>query len=243
MDLKTVNNKLITINLKKIEDNVKEEVSYLKKYCIEQKKEIKELKNINININKIIEKLEEKINNNESNKINLAIINSNIINNNNELMLLFKTISSNPKKLSLKLLYDSEIEGENKEKFKSAYIGKNDIIIFIKTQKNKRFGGYAHEAFQNKVNFSKTDLKAFLFNLDKMKIYKSKGGKLSIWNFEGNSMDFGTGTDLRIFHEFFNKNNYTNQNNNDYNYDEDYALNGEINFQVKYLEIYKIIFN
>ena len=56
-------------------------------------------------------------------------------------------------------------------------------------------------------------------------------------------MDFGTGTDLRIFHEFFNKNNYTKQINNDYNYDEDYALNGEINFQVKYLEIYKIIFN
>ena len=244
MDLKTVNNNLITINLKKIEDNVKEEVSYLKKCCIEQKKEIKELKNIIINLNKRIEKIEEKINNNESNKINSNIINSNIINNNNELMLLFKTISSNPKKLSLKLLYDSEIEGENKEKFKSAYIGKNDIIIFIKTQKNKRFGGYAHEAFQNKVNFSKTDLKAFLFNLDKMKIYKSKGGKLSIWNFEGNSMDFGTGTDLRIFHEFFNKNNYTNQSSNlDYNYDEDYALNGEINFQVKYLEIYKIIFN
>ena len=218
MDLKTVNNNLITINLKKIEDNVKEEVSYLKKYCIEQKKEIKELKNIIINLNKRVEKLEEKIK-------------------------LFKTISSNPKKLSLKLLYDSEIEGENKEIFKSAYIGKNDIIIFIKTQKNKRFGGYAHEAFQNKVNFSKTDLKAFLFNLDKMKIYKSKGGQLSIWNFEGNSMDFGTGTDLRIFHEFFNKNNYTNQNNNDYNYDEDYALNGEINFQVKYLEVYKIIFN
>jgi len=133
MDLKTVNNNLITINLKKIEDNVKEEVSYLKKYCIEQKKEIKELKNIIINLNKRIEKLEEKINNNESNKINSNIIN----NNNNELMLLFKTISSNPKKLSLKLLYDSEIEGENKEKFKSAYIGKNDIIIFLKHKKIK----------------------------------------------------------------------------------------------------------
>ena len=76
-----------------------------------------------------------------------------------------------------------------------------------------------------------------------MKIYKSKGGPLSIWNYEGNSIDFGTGTDLRIFHEFFHKQSYTNQSTIDYNYDEKYALNGEKVFDIKYLEIYQIIFN
>ena len=52
-----------------------------------------------------------------------------------------------------------------------------------------------------------------------MKIYKSNGGPNSIWNYEGNSIDFGGGTDLRVFHEFFHKQNYTNQSTNDYNYD------------------------
>ncbi len=237
LDLKTVNNNLIIINLKKIEDT-KEDINYLKKFCQHQKKEIKELKDIIINLTKRIEKLEEK-----SNKVNINDfnLNSNIIKSKEELMLLFKAISHDPKNLSLELLYNSEIEGENKDKFKSAYMNKNDIIIFIETKKNKRFGGYAHEIFDENLD-KKSDLKAFLFNLDKMKIYKSKGGSWSIWNNCGDSMDFGAGTDLRIYHEFLKNKNYTVQCNDDYIYDEKYALNGEENFQVKYLELYKINF-
>ena len=77
-----------------------------------------------------------------------------------------------------------------------------------------------------------------------MKIYKSNGGPNSIWNYEGNSIDFGGGTDLRVFHEFFHKQNYTDQISTlDYNYDEEFALNGEKFFEVKYLEIYQVIFD
>lgn len=111
------------------------------------------------------------------------------------------------KLLSLKLLYNSDIEGENEEKFKSCFIGKNDIIIFIETKEYKRFGGYAHEAFKDYEGFIQKDSNAFLFNLDKLKIYKykSKGGGYTIWNNDGNSMDFGGGVDLRIFINFFRK--------------------------------------
>ena len=240
LDLKTVNNNLIIISLKKIED-IKEELNFFKKFCQQQKKEIKELKDIIINLTKRIEKLEEK-SNKDNNINNSKTLNSNIIKNNEELMLLFKSISPNPNNLSLELLYNSEIEGENKDKFKSAYMNKNDIIIFIKTIKNKRFGGYAHEIFDEKLD-KKTDLKAFLFNLDKMKIYKSKGGPWSIWDQCGNSIDFGAGTDLRIFHEFLKNKNYTKPNDGDYYYDEKYALNGEEFFHVKYLELYKVNLN
>lgn len=77
-----------------------------------------------------------------------------------------------------------------------------------------------------------------------MKIYKSKGGSNSIWINEGNSIDFGNGTDLRIYYEFLKLSNYTNQgNNDDYIYDEKFALNGEKYFEIKYLEIYKVILN
>lgn len=157
--------------------------------------------------------------------------------------MLFKAISTQEDNISLKLLYNSKIEGENAEKLKQAYLGKNDIIVLVKTKKDKRFGGYAHEVFFSR-SFEHSDNKAFLFNLDKMKIYKSNGGPNSIWNYEGNSIDFGGGTDLRVFHEFFHKQNYTDQISTlDYNYDEEFALNGEKFFEVKYLEIYQVIFD
>ena len=170
-------------------------------------------------------------------------MNSNIIKNNEEKKLLFEAVSAQINNLSLKLLYNSEIDGENVEKLKQAYLNKNDIIVLVKTKKDKRFGGYAHKVFKISENFKQADDKAFLFNLDKMKIYKSKGSFFSIWNYNGNSIDFGSGTDLRIFHEYFHKQNYTNQANDDYNYDEKFALNGEKNFDIKYLELYQVFFN
>ena len=248
LDLRTVQNDFMIICLNKMKYNESEELASLIKGYRQQNKEIKELKNtindlknIISNLNIRIEKLEGKIENKENILING--IKSNIIKNNEEKRLLFEAISNQTYNLSLKSLYNSEIDGENVEKLKQAYLAKNDIIILVKTKKNKRFGGYVHEAFQISGGFEQSDKKAFLFNLDKMKIYKSKGGPLSIWNYESNSIDFGTGTDLRIFHEFFHKQSYTNQSTVDYNYDEKYSLNGEKFFDIKYLEIYQIIFN
>ena len=144
----------------------------------------------------------------------------------------------------MKLLYDSEIEGENEEKLLNTYTDKNDLIILVKTNKYKRFGGYAHEYFE-KNNFRKNDMKAFLFNLDKKEIYKSinKESNTSIWRGSNtfDSINFGTGTDLKIFHKFLSKECQTNQNLKDYDYkNENYALNGENYFKISYLEIYQV---
>ena len=132
---------------------------------------------------------------------------------------------------------------------KAAYIGVKDILVVVKTKKNRRFGGYAHESFEDNL-FEKRDSRAFLFNLDKMKIYKSKGTSHTIWNFNLDSIDFGYGTDLRIYHNFLSNENYTNQYHSndssdyDFDYDEEiFALNGEKYFEILYLEIYKIKFN
>ena len=166
---------------------------------------------------------------------------SKIILDQKELDFLFNAISKE-KKLSLKLLYNSETEGENNEKLKSAYIGVNDILIVIKTKKNKRFGAYSHESFENN-EFQKQDKFAFLFSLDKKRIYKSTGTEHTIWNFNLDSIDFGWGTDLRLFHNFISGKNYTNQSNDfDYN-NESFALNDEKYFDVSNLELYKINFN
>ena len=204
--------------------------------------------------NKKIESLEKDINelkkyfnnfNRDNRPINPNIANilnnSNIFQNKEEIQLLLNNISNNPK--NLKLLYNSKIDGENIEKLIDTYTGKNDLIFLVKTIKSKRFGGYAHEYFE-KNNFKKSDKKAFLFNLDTKQIYKSKGKDLSIWRGHGtlDSINFGTGTDLRIFHKFLSTENYTNQNVCDYNYNNDeYALNGEKYFRISFFEIYQVL--
>ena len=46
------------------------------------------------------------------------------------------------------MIYNSELDGNNKEKILDAYTMKNELIILVKTKKSKRFGGYAHEYFE-----------------------------------------------------------------------------------------------
>ena len=170
LDLRTVQNDSMLICLNKMNYNEKEEIALLIQGYKQQKKENKELKNtindlktIISNLNKRIENLEGKLNNMENNIINNSV-NSNIIKNNEEKKLLFEAISAQTNNLSLKLLYNSEIDGENVEKLKQAYLYKNDIIVLVKTKKNKRFGGYAHKVFKISEGFKQSDNKAFLFN-------------------------------------------------------------------------------
>ena len=269
IDFNTITDNLMNISLKRIEMSDKEKNLLLKDLNYKNEK-IDEL-NLEINIikkelkikdDKIVD-LEKCINNliiridnlekrnmnklkdlNEKQEINALIYknvieNSNIINNEKEINFLINAISPS-KTLFFNLLYSSELYGENREKLKNAYIAKNDILVIIKTKKNKRFGGYAHESFEDK-EFEKQDKKAFLFNLDNLKIYKSKGTKHTIWNNQLNSIDLGYGTDLRIFYNFFSEKNYTNQSDSDFEYnDELFALNGEKYFDILYLELYKV---
>jgi predicted RNase H-like nuclease (RuvC/YqgF family) len=105
-----------------------------------------------------------------SSKFGYILKDSNIFKADDEIELLLSNIPF--KANNLKLLYDSKIDGENEEKLLNTYTGNNDLIVLVKTIKNKRFGGYAHECFE-KNNFRKNDIRAFLFNLDKREIYKS----------------------------------------------------------------------
>ena len=240
-DLKIVGNESMIINLTKMENDmndINENMSYIFKCYNQQKQEIKELKNTIKDMNATISNLIERIENLENKSTK-----SKIIKNDKEKMLLYKAISPQPYNISLQLLYNSEKDGENAEKFKNSYLNKNDILILIQTKKDKRFGGYVHEKFKNIEGYEMKDSKAFLFNLNKMKIYKAKEGKIVIWNNDGNSMDFGYGTDLRIFHNFLSKQNYTFPSKSDFDYDENYALNDEKNFDVKYLELYQVNIN
>jgi hypothetical protein len=237
-DIKLKDDKIV--NLENSFNDLKNRIDTLENKISDYSELKEKIPNIEKNLNKFVESM---------NKSNTKILNnSSIFQKSEEIQLLSNSISPDSD-VSFKLVYSSKLYGENSQKLKAAYIGVKDILVIVKTKKNKRFGGYAHESFEDK-EFQKKDSRAFLFNLDKMKIYKSRGTAHTIWNFNLDSIDFGYGTDLRIFHNFLSNENYTNQNHSndssdhDFEYDEEtFALNGEKYFEILYLEIYKVNFN
>ena len=176
--------------------------------------------------------------NNDSNDI---LKNSNIFKSDKEIKFLLDNVPKGLK--NLKLIYNSETDEINEEKFIETYINKNDLLFIVKTDKNNIFGGYAHECFQ-KENFQKTDLNSFLFNLNNKKIYKSKGKSTSIWrgNNTFTSINFGSGVDFKIYHNFWCTKNRAFPSGFDYNYNRDInPLNNDEFFSICFLEIYQVI--
>ena len=142
------------------------------------------------------------------------------------------------------MIFNSKIDGTDINKLKSAYLNKNNLLFVIKTKKGRRFGAFSHELFLEE-HFQKLDSKAFLFSLDNMKILQSTNKSHTIWNGDLNSIQFGTGTDLRIFYDFSSNQNYTSEARGyiqDYNYGfmQTYILNGEKYFSVDIFEIFQI---
>ena len=242
--------KKVTLILKEMEEKYKRIQSLekdLNDFKINFNKFKEEIKLQNIkqtyaNINPSGKNIESKLNNimtTKNNNFKNILNNSNIFENEEEIKFLLNNISNNHN--NLKILYNSKNEGENEEKLLNVYPDKNDIIFLIKTDKLKRFGGYAQEFFE-KNEFIKKDINAFLFCLNKKAIYKSKGNSLSIWRGFNtlDSINFGSGCDLKIFHKFLNKQSWTRQTE-DYDYKtEIFALNGQENFNISFLEIYQV---
>ena len=250
----TRHNNFINIILKKVDLNDKDKINFVfeeiknlknldkikDKKINELEKKIVDLEKVNSEFKKELDELKNKIEKINKKDIILSKINSKIFQNDFEIEFILSNIKNNPK--TLELLYSSEIDGENEKKFQDCYTNKNNILISIKTIKNKRFGGYSHESFL-KEYFKKKDINAFLFNLDKKKIYKSKDNEYSIWRSSASpdSMNFGDGADLKIYNKFFSKEGKTYQVDYEYN-EEEFALNGEEYFKVSILELYQIKF-
>ena len=157
-DIKLKDDKIV--NLENSFNDLKNRIDTLENKISDYSELKEKIPNIEKNLNKFIESM---------NKSNTKILNnSSIFQKSEEIQLLSNSISPD-NDVSFKLVFSSKLYGENSQKLKAAYIGVKDILVIVKTKKNKRFGGYAHESFEDK-EFQKKDSRAFLFNLDKMKI-------------------------------------------------------------------------
>ena len=239
------NEVIITLNktkIKTIEKLVRENDKMKKDLIIKDsiikklEKELKELQNQKIIIEKKLKRFEKLYELKEKRKY----MDSSIFLNQEEKNLVLNQISEDIS--SVKKIFDSQVDGNDIINFKKSFLNKPNLIFVVKTKKGKRFGGFASEPFLED-NFVKYDIKSFLFSLDHLQVMPArKKAHYHLWNSENNSIQFGGGTDLRIYYDFSSNKNYTVAGTYfDYGNSDTTILNGEREFFVEILEIFQII--
>ena len=160
-----------------------------------------------------------------------------------ELELITRKISSNSfsnKKLSLNLIYKASVDTDKASAFHKKCDKAKSTLVLIETNKGKRFGGYTSTDWEGNC-IEKKDEKAFIFSLDKMKIYENIQGEDAI----GCYPKFGPifmGCQIRINDNAFSKGGSTFEKGMNFNTEEDYELNGgERLFNIKDIEVYEVI--
>ena len=237
--------------------------------CLNIENEINEINKINNAIQKInnYDKTEILFSPKEENKINEFIKgitsfgnieiniyngvfdNSTILMNdeyNNYEFILKEIENRNSKIKETKLIYRASRDGDNINNFFKKCNEIQNIILLIKTHNNTRFGGYTKIGFKKQTSSEKIykDNSAFVFSLDKKKIYPVKKDKDAIRCCYCCCPQFYYST-IYLYENFLSKtDNYVGSVNDNYEgFLSDYELNnGTQNFKVLDLEIYQILF-
>ena len=163
---------------------------------------------------------------------------SNIVNKDEIILVLNWLENKNP--LKIKLLLDSKIDGDLIETFLNKCSNKFPTIVFIKTTKGKRFGGYSSIPWRNTNASYDKDINNFIFSLDKKKKYKIRKFEYAIIT-NTHYFAFADGSGFRINQNCTSNNNsYSSDDNQIYETTEKYELNGERNFRVSNYEVYQI---
>ncbi len=153
---------------------------------------------------------------------------------------------SNKKFNNLKLIYSAVEDGDSVEDFHKKCDGYAPIIVFIKTDKNVIFGGYTEVPFYaTKKKVENKDDNAFIFSIDKMKIYEAEKGAAATCSLKNYGPVFYgyKHENIYLIDDFFSDRGNVARKGDRYNTTEDFEINnGEENFYVKELEIYKVFY-
>ena len=167
----------------------------------------------------------------------------NIFHSTEELKLLIRKInkiSKINKKITLNLIYKATADSDRADVFHKKCDKAKNTLVLIETDKGKRFGGYTSVNWKGEC-VCKKDKNAFVFSLDKMKIYENIPGEDAI----GCYPKFGPvflGCQIRIYDNAFKKGGTTYEKGLNYRTTEDFELTGgDRVFYVKEIEVYEVI--
>ncbi len=247
----------LPLKKKKIEQN--DLISRLCQQIEKLNKEIKEIKNENINIKNEFEKwkeqykvekdqiklnieeLQKKINELNKNKFQCK---SEIIKNEEEFQFIIDRLKQHyefkEKNIDFKLLYKGTRDGDESLKFHELCDGKKNVIVFVQTTKNRRFGGFTSIGY-NDHSRGQIDNSAFIFSLDKLKYYNVKMDGIAIYCDKHYGPLFD-GDKVVVSNKCFTNYNYSSSKGEYYETTEDYELNGgEFTYLIKEIEVFQIV--
>ena len=192
-------------------------------------KKVKSMKELENNTNKNLEEKKEQ-----------AFVNGDIIHNNEELEMLARKINKSSQKMTLNLIYKATVDSDRAEEFHKKCDKAKSTLVLIETDKGKRFGGYTSKNWEGNC-IDKLDEEAFVFSLDKMKIYENIKGENAIGCYPKYGPVF-LGCQIRIYDNAFQRGGTTFEKGLNFNTKEDFELtDGEKEFKVKDIEVYEII--
>ena len=224
------------INVNSKEKDTKSEINSIIACVNSLTQKVQNLENkVNILENKVNELIKEK---EEKKKKELygQISKSSVINK-DEIDLFMNWFDKKPTKI--KLLLDSKIDGDSTQTFYNKCSYKFPTVVFVKTTKGRRFGGYCSIGWENTNYNYKKDINNFIFSLDKKKKYKIKIPEYGICT-SSDYFAFGGSHDFNIYNNCTSNNSSNNNNGGTYETTEQYELNGESNFTVSSYEVYQI---
>jgi hypothetical protein len=138
-----------------------------------------------------------------------------------------------------KIVYKANELGDRAASFHQQCDNVDISLILIETVKGVRFGGFTTKNWKGNCE-QKVDNDAFVFSVDKNKIYEVIKNEMAI----GCYPKFGPvffGCQIRVYDNFFNKNSTTCHKKLNFKTNEDYELNnGEQFFTVKDIEVYSV---
>jgi hypothetical protein len=180
---------------------------------------------------------------NKSSKSQKAYIESSILNNLDELKMIeskLRKLVRGVKSINCRLLYKASQDSDKAEVFHRKCRGIENTVILVETDKNKRFGGFTTQNWDGDRT-KKIDQYAFIFSLDKLKIYEINNGANSIECYN-NCGPLFSGYFL-INDNAFKYGGRTFLKGNNYNTNENFELTGgKDKFGVKEIEVFQIIF-
>ena len=220
-------------------------------------KEVKELKEENILLKKEIEELKtevkeiKKMLNPNFNINRIKIGNKSVIMKENEFDLIHLAIKSrlNKEVKELKKLYQATIDGDGAINFHSRCDNIPNTLVLIKSAGNRRFGGFTSVQWTSQGGEYKDDPNAFLFSLDKQKIYSYKKNGKAIYNYKDRGPTFGGGHDICIYqHGIQEKHLWTGESSSScsYNYNGDnnaLSESGGSSIYAAEYEVFQVIFS
>ena len=143
------------------------------------------------------------------------------------------------KNIHYSLLYYARAEGDKASTFHKKCDKARKSLVLIMDSFGNRFGGFTMRDWAGKA-IQKKDEKAFIFSVDKNKIYGVLPDQVAI----GCYPNFGPiffGCQIRVYDNFFTKGGSTYLKGLNYATEEDYELtNGNQAYGIKELEVYEV---